>query len=32
MNTGTRLFDYQEAMKLLAWIKEFGDRFKFTDF
>lgn len=32
MNTGTRLFNPEDAERLYQWIVEYGDRYRFTDF
>lgn len=32
MNLGTQLFKREDAWRLFEWIKEYGDRYKITDF
>ncbi len=32
MNTGTQLFLPADAQRLLQWIQEYGERYRFTDF
>jgi 6-phosphofructokinase 2 len=32
MNRGTELFHPKDVQKLLNWIKEYGERYRFTDF
>jgi 6-phosphofructokinase 2 len=32
MNTGTQLFKKEDVTRLLSWIQEYGERYRFTDF
>lgn len=32
LNKGTQLFHKEDAMRLLKWIEEYGERYRFTDF
>lgn len=32
MNTGTQLFKKEDVTRLLDWIQEYGERYRFTDF
>lgn len=32
MNPGTELFDPADVERLLGWIRQYGDRYRFTDF
>ena len=32
MNAGTQLFEKKEMLRLLEWIKTYGERYRFTDF
>lgn len=32
MNTGTQLFKKEDVTRLLNWIQEYGERYRFTDF
>jgi 6-phosphofructokinase 2 len=32
MNTGTQLFNPADVQRLLRWIQEYGERYRFTDF
>ena len=32
MNPGTELFDADDVQRLLAWIRKYGERYRYRDF